>query len=371
MATVNEFYTDIAFHPGETLAEKLDELKMGPKEFAIRTGKPEKTIIAILKGDSSITPEMAVLFESVLKIPASFWIKRQFSYDEYKAREKRAFAIEEAKDWAKSFPIADMVKCGWLKAQTKAEEKVAELFHFFGVSSPNAWEDYFFNQQLKVAFRISLAHTKEPFAISAWIRQGEIQASQLICGEYSETKFKKALTKIKTIMAKQPNDFFEKLQKQCLDCGVKVVYTPCIKKAPLSGATRWIDDNPLIQLTGRYKQNDRFWFTFFHEAGHILLHGKKDIFLEDIDYSDSDLQKESQANEFAVEWTFSNEQENEVLKATPLTIESIQKFAKKFNTHPALMIGRFHKKKLLPYSQGRDFFVKLEVSDNLYKAGFK
>jgi HTH-type transcriptional regulator/antitoxin HigA len=85
MATVNEFFTDIAFHPGETLAEKLDELKMGPKEFAIRSGKPEKTIIGILKGESSITPEMAVLFESVLKIPARFWIKRQYAFDEYKA----------------------------------------------------------------------------------------------------------------------------------------------------------------------------------------------------------------------------------------------------------------------------------------------
>ncbi len=360
MATVNEFYSDIAFHPGETLAEKLEELKMGPKEFAIRTGKPEKTIIAILKGESSLTPEMAILFESVLKIPASFWIKRQFSFDEFKAREKRSLAIEEAKDWAKRFPIADMVKCGWINAPLKSENIVAELFNFFGVSSPAAWEDYFFNQQLKVAFRISLAHTKEPYAISAWIRQGEIQASQLHCGAYSEAKFKKALNDIKTIMAKQPDGFFEQLQKLCLDCGVKVVYTPCIKKAPLSGATRWIDDNPLIQLTGRYKQNDRFWFTFFHEAGHVLLHGKKDIFLEDIEYSEADLQKEDEANHFAVEWTFSKQQEDEVLNATPLSLESIEEFAAKFNTHPAMIIGRFHKKELLHYAKGRDFFVKLD-----------
>jgi len=360
MATVNEFYTNIAFHPGETLAEKLVELRMGPKEFAIRTGKPEKTIIAILKGDSSITPEMAVLFESVLKIPASFWIKRQFSFDEFKAREKRAIAIEEAKDWAKCFPIADMVKCGWIGLQTKAEDKVASLFNFFGLSSPDAWENYFFNQQLKVAFRISLAHTKEPYAISAWIRQGEIQASHLHCCAYSEAHFKKALQEIKTIMATQPDDFFEQLQTICLACGVKVVYTPCIKKAPLSGATRWIDENPLIQLTGRYKQNDRFWFTFFHEAGHILLHGKKEIFLEDIEYSEADLQKEKEADAFAINWTFSNEEEEEVLDATPLTIQIIQEFAKKFNTHPAMIIGRFHKKELFHYAQGRDFFVKLD-----------
>lgn len=364
MSTINQFKPDIVFHPGETLAEKLEELKMGPKEFAVRTGKPEKTIIAIIKGDSSLTSEMAVLFESVLKIPADFWLKKQFRYDEYKAREKRALAIEEAKEWAKCFPVADMVKNGWISVQSKAEEKVASLLSFFGVSSPAAWEDYFFKQQLKVAFRISLAHTKEPYAVSAWIRQGEIQARQLTCDAYSESLFRKSLKEIKSIMATQPIDFFDQLQQKCLACGVKIVYTPCINKAPLSGATRWIDDNPVIQLTGRYKQNDRFWFTFFHEAGHVLLHGKKDIFLEDIEYSDADLQKEDEANNFAVEWTFSVEQEKEVLNSKPLTIESIQRFAAKFNTHPAMIIGRFHKKELLHYSKGRDFFVKLDFSNN-------
>lgn len=48
----------------------------------------------------------------------------------------------------------------------------------------------------------------------------------------------------------------------------------------------WLDDTPFIQLTGRFKRNDVFWFTFFHEAGHILLHGKKDVFLENIEYAD-------------------------------------------------------------------------------------
>ncbi len=364
MATVNEFHLDIAFHPGETLEEKLEELNIGVKEFSVRAGKPEKTIIAIIKGESSITPEMAVIFENVLKIPARFWIKKQSSFDEFKAREKRAVTINNAKDWAKCFPIADMVKCGWINAQPNTEEKVVELFNFFKVSSPTAWENYFFNQQLKVAFRISLAHTKAPHAVSAWIRQGEIQAGKLSCGDYSEVQFKKSLEQIKTIMAHQPDDFFEQLQEICLACGVKVVYTPCIKKAPLSGATRWIGDNPVIQLTGRYKQNDRFWFTFFHEAGHILLHGKKDIFLEDIEYSDADMQKEQEADDFAIKWTFSNEQENEVLKAIPLTLKSIQEFATKFNTHPAMIIGRFHKKKLLHYAEGRDFFVKLDFSKN-------
>lgn len=69
-------------HPGQTLAHKLQELEMSIKEFAIRVSKPEKTIIAVIKGDSSITPDMAVAFENITKIPAHFWLTRQRNYDE-------------------------------------------------------------------------------------------------------------------------------------------------------------------------------------------------------------------------------------------------------------------------------------------------
>lgn len=62
---------------------------MSRKEFALRTGKPEKTIIAVLKEESSITPEMAILFENVTKIPAGFWIRKQARYSEYIARKKQ------------------------------------------------------------------------------------------------------------------------------------------------------------------------------------------------------------------------------------------------------------------------------------------
>lgn len=88
MTKKNEFILDIAFHPGEILAEKLEEINMGPKEFSIRTGKPEKTIIAVLKGESAITPDMAASFENVLKIPVGFWLKRQYRYDEYIVHQK-------------------------------------------------------------------------------------------------------------------------------------------------------------------------------------------------------------------------------------------------------------------------------------------
>lgn len=364
MIPQNEFILDIAFHPGETLAEKLEEINMGPKEFAIRTGKPEKTINAVLKGESAITSDMAILFEDVLQIPARFWLKQQYEYDEYIARQKRQSVIELAKDWARAFPYAEMAKLGWVIPTTKVEEKVVHLFKYFGLSSSEAWEEYFYKQQLKVAFRISLHNTKNPHALSAWIRQGELQANRIEAPAFDKQLLINQLSDIKNVMAAHPQDFFVQLQQLCLKAGVKIIYTPCVKQAPISGATRWINNHPVIQLTGRYNQNDRFWFTFFHEIGHVLLHGKKEIFLEDIEYSDYDKQKEQEADDFAVKWTFSEEQENEVLKNEDLTEREIVEFANKFNTHPAIIIGRLQKKEIIHYSQGRQFFLKLNFNNS-------
>jgi len=363
MAKQNQYFPQVVFHPGETLIEKLEEMGMGPKEFALRTGKPEKTITAILKGDSSITADMAVQFENVTKIPAHFWLNSQRGYDEYLARVKRQEVIEKAVVWAKNFPLAQMVKFGWLNALPSKQEMAAQLLAFFGVASHKAWEDYYCNQQLKVAFRISLAHTKEPYAISAWLRKGELSAQQIQAKPYSEKTFKEILPEIKSVMTEQPDDFFHQLQDICLKAGVKVVHTQFLPKAPISGATRWMNDTPLIQLTGRGKRNDKFWFSFFHEAGHILLHGKKEIFLEQIEYKDKDLEKEKEADEFAVKWTFTHEEEAELKENLPDTEEAFYEYARKIKTHPAIIIGRLQHNKDIPYSLGQKFFKTIDLAN--------
>ena len=356
MTKRNEYIPQTVSHPGLTLREKLVELGMSQKEFAVRSGKPEQTIVKVINGESSLTPDMAVQFESVLGIPANFWLNRQQNYDEALAREKRRELLALARTWASSFPYAQMVKHGWLPKKESWEEKAEAVLCFFAMSGPKAWEEYYLTQKLKVSFRISLAHFSEPYAISAWLRQGELSAMELDAPSFSEKTFKTNLESIKKVMAEHPDDFFPLLQQLCLEAGVKVVYTPCLPKAPIHGSTRWLHDNtPLMQLSARYKQNDRFWFTFFHEAGHILLHGKKYISLEDDCFEAEDKVKEAEADAFAVQWTFSEEEEWAVIESGALTENAIINFAQKFGTHPAMIIGRFHHKKLLPYHIGRQF----------------
>lgn len=360
MATINKYYPESVTHPGEILLEALEEKEIGAKEFAVRTGKPEKTISAVLNGESAITPDMAVLFEQVIDIPARFWLEAQRNYSEYKARIDYQEAIEKGKFWAKGFPYAQMAQLNWVPKTRKIEEKVVNLFEFFKVASIKGFEDYYYHQRTKVAFRISLKGNKNATAIAAWLRQGELQAEKLNTPPFDKAALKIKLSLLKKVMATQPPDFFSQLRDICLSCGIRVVHTPCLPRTAIHGSTRWINDRPLIQLSGRYKRNDIFWFTFFHEVGHILLHGKKYISLENIEYEGENKTYEEEANNFASKWILTENEVEEIWNTPSLDNDKIIDFAKKFETHPACIIGRLQHLGYIRYGLGNQFFEAVE-----------
>ena len=350
----------VVFHPGVTLEEKLLEMGMSIKEFAIRTSKPEKTIIAVIRGRSSITTEMAVSFENVTMIPASFWLRKQLSYDEYVVRKNREAAAVASAEWMKKFPVAEMLKRGWLNTASSIEEKVQALFSFFAISTEKAWNDYYINQELKLAFRISLVHAKDPHAMSAWLRRGEIQAANISLNEqFDEKKLRSTLPRMKQLMVDDIEGFFPKLQELCAECGVKLVSTQCLPMAPISGATRWINDTPIVQLSNRYKRYDIFWFNFFHEIGHILLHGKKDIFLEHAGCVENDLVKEQEADRFASNILLTSNDEQEILKSHDYSVEGIKRAASRYGTHPAIIVGRLQHCNAIDYWQDQSLLKSI------------
>lgn len=360
MAT-SKFIPAVAFHPGVTLAEKLKEIDMSIKEFALRASKPEKTIHAVIKGESSVTSDMAVAFESVTRIPAHFWLNKQRNYDEYQARTRKETMIAEACEWVKCFPYSQMMRLGWIEIAKTPQEKAKALLAFFQMSSVKAWEDYYLNQKLKIAFRISLAHTSDPHSISAWLRQGELQAAEMRAPEYSDAKLKELIPQLKTVMVSQPSDFSSKVRELCTEAGVKLVYTPCLLKAPVGGSTRWINGTPCIQISGRHKRYDIFWFTLFHEIGHILLHGKKDIFLENDCHTEDEQKKEDEANLFSSNILLSKEDEDKIIRNGVYTHEAIREYADRFNTHPSIIVGRLQHHKIIPHSKNSDMLIPVDL----------
>ena len=354
--------TNYAIHPGVTLREKLEELQITPKEFAIRTGKPIKTISNVLNGKSSITPEMAVQFEKVLNIPASFWMAKQANYYEYVAREKEKEELTESIEWSKKFPYNDLAKLGYVAFTKDAKEKAENLLSFFNISKSKAWEEIYINQQVPVFFRISLKKSKNPHSLSAFLRIGEIEASKIVAPSFKKAKLREILKNLKDIMYKESRNFLEEIKEYSLSAGVKIIFTPGLPNTAINGVVRWLNDNPVIQITDRFKRYDIFWFSLFHEFGHILLHSnKKDIFLEEIENTKSKPKEEVEADKFAEEFLLSHKNYTKIIdelnslpdKNPSKILNIIKDYAEVLNIHKDIIIGR-----ILFYDQ------------SLYKYGF-
>ena len=254
-----------------------------------------------------------------------------------------------------------MRKLGWLPDTKEKHILVDRLLKFFSVASPEEWERIYIGKEISVAFRVSLAHTNSPHAISAWLRKGELQAKEIALAEFDKKKFKDSMAALKDLAFLMPEDFFQLLQNVCAQCGVAVVFTPNLPKAPISGATRWFHNKPILQLSGRFRTNDHFWFTFFHEAAHIILHGKKDIFLENVVGTASDRKKEEEANSFAAKVLIEDHDWKEIVQNLPLTPLEIKKFANNLKVAPGIIFGRLQHEDLVSKAFGNELKVKIQL----------
>ncbi|HPR58867.1 MAG TPA: ImmA/IrrE family metallo-endopeptidase [Bacteroidales bacterium] len=350
--------------PGDTLLETLNALKMSQADLALRMNRPVKTINEIVKGKAAIIPETAIQLERVLKIPASFWLNREANYRRELAEIAEAEKLIQQQDWLINFPLAAMKKLNWIQFENSVVSKMESILSFLSISGTEGFEQIYEPKFQLADFREDAHGKSNKYAVAAWLRKGEIQASELKTGEYSVTAFKENLKKAKSLAAIQPDDFFSQLQILCSEAGVKVVHTPCLPGATLHGSTHWEKDTPVIQLSNRYKRNDIFWFTFFHEAGHILKHGKKATFIEGLQYNEEARIKEQEADETAIEYTLNKEQEKEIRSQLPLSGPGeINKLAKKYNTHPACIMGRFARSNAQMNQLGwkLGFFKKIEL----------
>lgn len=292
--------------PGDTLAEHLEYTGMTQAELAERMGRPKKTINEIIRGKAQITPETALQLERVAGIPADFWIELERRYRLRLAEIDESEILLQAGDWAKRFPCRAMKNLGWISFENGSVNAGKALLAWFNVASPAAYEKFYHGQVYATAYRMSEKNSKDPYAVAAWLRQGERQGDLMEVPDFDKRAFEETLPHLRRLMLSGADNFFLDLQALCQKAGVKVVHTPCLPKAPLHGSTRWVKGRPLIQLSNRFNRPDIFWFTFFHEAGHILKHNKKDVFVEGLDYSSDGKEKEAEANAFAEGWMISD-----------------------------------------------------------------
>ena len=340
------FAPDWVLAPGESVLDLAEERGWTQGELAQRLGYSEKHISQLINGKVPITVDAAQRLERVLGSSMDFWLKLEANYQQHKARleatERHACWIS----WLDELPVKELMSSGAIaKARIDAKNKpsiVESCLRFFGVASPEEWRGHYGGMQ--VAFRRSRDEQSDVGAISAWLRLGEQVAEKLDGPKYDKARFENALSEIRGLTCTAP-EFFEPRMRELLhDAGVLLALVPAIPRAHVSGVARWLNPTrPLIQLSLYGKTNDKFWFTFFHEAAHILLHAdskeaKKSIFLDDPNANHSPDPREQEANQWAGNVLIPQEYSHAL--GTLRTKEAVRAFATSIGIHPGIVVGR-------------------------------
>lgn len=348
--------------PGETVADLLEERNLSLREFAKQIGLTVDYISDLLHGNIPITIDIAQRLEYSFGVSAAFWMKREYQYREDVSRLLKEEPSSATEEWLKELPIKDMIKFGWLNPVQNTVEKMTACLRYFDVPNVAAWHDTYSNVLEATAFRTSLTFDSKSGAIAAWLRQGEIESKLIECKNWSAVNFSSVLNDIRTLTRKrEPNIFIPAVKELCAECGVAVVIARAPTGCSASGATLFLSPNKaLLLLSFRYLSDDQFWFSFFHEAGHLLLHGKDGLFLEGME-SCSNIEEE-EANKFSAS-TLIPEQFQTELSRLPLDGREVIRFARKVGVSPGIVVGQLQHLGLITRRQLNNLKTRFSWSD--------
>ena len=343
-------FSDMPIPPGEVLGEELEARGMTQKELAARLNKPAQAINEIIKAKKAITPDTAIGLGKVLGIDAQFWTNLEADYRMTLAQNREREALADNIQWLDDYPVRDMVKHGWIEAERDKTSRLKALMSFLGVAvaEPRTYPQ-------AVGFRITEAAQRRVSlgALAAWLRKGELEAQDMTTAEYDEAAFSDALGRIRGMTSQSPEEFLPTMAVLCADAGVAFRVVPQLPKSGANGATRWLTDRKaLIQMSIRNKWADIFWFTFFHEACHLLKHRtQRRIVIDGLDADPDMADMEEEANRFAADFLIAPEKWSGFCDEGYFAKDLVAEFAESVGVAPFIVVGRLQKEERIRYNQ--------------------
>ena len=192
-----------------------------------------------------------------------------------------------------------MVTSGWIPASKETRDTIRGSLVYFDVTDPDEWRERYTEFQNLFRFRASPTFETKLGALAAWLRQAEIQASAMTCAPWNSVGLRTRLDEMRTLTKATNLDYvIPRLRALCAEVGIAIVFLRAPAGCRASGATRFLSPTKaMIVLSFRYLSDDQFWFSFFHEIAHLLLHDIGATFVDGEAAEPS--QKEAEANAFS------------------------------------------------------------------------
>ncbi len=345
-----EFAPNWSVHPGAVLEERLEVFGLSQAEFARRAGLTAKLVSDIIAGKNIVSSSTAHAIAPVTGLPAIVWLNLQSAHSLFEEQARSRPTEAAAQKFLARFPVRDLQSRKMLPNKSGVD-LIDDVLRFLGIGSLSAYSAR--RAGLVVNYRHSQTFPSSEDHLFAWLQCGVVRARQMRLSAYDKVGFEKAARReLRALTVKRPDDFWADLVEKCRTLGVAIVAEPPFPGTKLSGAAHWLDEgNPVIQLSLRHKTNDHFWWSFFHECGHVILHPEQN-FVDDATPRGSE--REDEANEFALEALVGKKRLEQFIATGRRSRAAILAFANEVGVHPGSVVGMLQFREAITWGQHND-----------------
>ena len=359
MSNYIEYNDTIAFHPGYYIKEIVDESGLTQEDFAKRLDTTPKNLSLLIRGEQSLSIDIAMKLSRMIGTSVSYWLNLQNAYDaliaQFKSEEeleaeRKVFEYFDYKYFRENYALPDLPR--------KKNEQIKKVREFLNVATLSV----FTRRDMAVSFRNSTTEITEASIVKAntMVQIATNKALKVEAPKFNKKKFEEAVQYALTLTQKH-NEFYSLIYKAFLEAGVIFVILPNISGSKTNGATKKIGDNIMLLVNDRRLYADSFWFTLFHEIGHIV-NGDYGISFE----KETGKQEEA-ADKYAEDMLIPPEQYQEFVSNNRFDMCAIKEFATHIDRDPGIVLGRLQNDKKVAFDDWtlkplkRQYKVKITI----------
>ncbi len=335
MSNYIEYNDTIAFHPGYYIKEIIDESGLTQEDFAKRLDTTPKNLSLLIRGEQSLSIDIAMKLSRMIGTSVTYWLNLQNAYDaliaEFKseeelAQERKVFEYFDYKYFRENFGLPDLPR--------KKDEQIKRVREFLNVATLSVFK----KRDMAVSFRSANEKLTEASTVKAnvMVQIATNKTLKTDVPKFNKKRFEEAADYALSL-TREHEEFYPLIKKAFLDAGVMFVILPNISGSKTNGATKKVGDNIMLMVNDRRLNADSFWFTLFHEIGHII-NGDYGISFEK-----ETGEQEDAADRYAEDKLIPPDKYQEFLKNKKYDLQSIMTFANQIERDPGIVLGRLQK----------------------------
>lgn len=348
MSDLQQFEPDWFSKPGDSLRALMQRRGVAASDLAAEIEGGMPVVRGLIDGSIDIDYSRAETLAALLGGTAQFWICRQSRYEEAVERATDAALAKEAEGWLARVPMPDGKRRNSSNLRT-ARSEIKRRLVYYSVPNLKTWELRYGRMLDHTLFRTSTTFQSTDDAVLLWLRQGELESELVSTKAWSSDVLAERMSSIvKLSKISQPSRFLPMLKKICAEAGVAFVVVKAPQGCRASGASRLVaPDKAMILVSFRYRSDDHFWFTVFHEIGHLLLHGAR-LFIDEETTPEDDCEQE--ANDFSRACIIPEGRMGE-FRSLQANRDAVMRFAVSLGVSPGLVIGQMQHHGIIEHRQ--------------------